>query len=351
MLLQVPIFSKQPSWTSAMAELMVAGRIEDNSQSLGCGIQFNDDDLSLNLHLSTVDVKSGARGWGSLKVNESFNKYTLSNFQATDRSYKRFCTIGTKTYCLESNYFTRKFIFSCFEDNGRIDLQVPNDLKCRNSAYRLIAVEKMIYLFYEYFATYIWVYHCELDKWENNVVQVSSLSNSNPSDYVRWSDVTFLDGVFYVVGCKNNSGSDDRYIVTIDSLAPLQIRNCIAFPNPFQHENAAVCTFDGKIAISGSNHDSTLHNTYSIFNVKATKWRMDLQPMNEGRAKHKLIHRNGFIYAVEKRPFIKNEKYDINLNTWIEIPKLTKRVQFIDVDDVKTTMGISNVIYAESIPL
>ncbi|XP_065218430.1 kelch repeat and BTB domain-containing protein 12-like [Planococcus citri] len=351
MLLQVPTFSKNPIWTSAVAELMVAARSEDSSHS-AYGILSDDGDLSLNLYLNSIDVESGARGWGRLKINESFDKCTLSNFQATDLSFKKFCTIGTKTYCLELNYFTRKFIFSCFEDNVGVDLQVPNDLKCRDGGYYIIAVEKMIYLFHGIFATDIWVYHCELGTWEKIFTEYDSpfLKDSFLSDYHPWFDVTFLDHVIYVVGCKNSNtvtDRDNRYILAIDSRAPYQIRNRITFPNPFQHENAAVCSFDGKIAISGSSHDSTLHNTFSIFDVTANKWRTDLQPMNEGRARHKMIHRDGFIYAVERRPFTKNEKYDVKLNTWIEMPKLPERAQFVSSDGVNITVGLGNVIYAE----
>ncbi|XP_065226558.1 kelch-like protein 23 [Planococcus citri] len=355
MLLQIPAFSKKPTWTSAVADLIVAAtRSEDSSQSVEYGTQFNDDDvdLSLNLYLTTVDVKSGVTGWGKLKINESFTNCTLSNFQASDLSFKKFCTIGTKTYCLELNFFTKKFVFSCFdEDNDRIDLQVPiNGVKWCNDAYRLIAVEKTIYLFRGYSATNIWAYHCELDTWENvfHVPSSPNLSKSVLYDYSGWSDVTVLDHVLYVVGCKNHiSKSDDRYIVSIDSRAP-RISNCIAFPNPFQHFYAAVCAFDGNLAISGSSHDSTLHNTFSIFDVTANKWKTDLQPMNEGRASHKLIHRDEFIYAVEMRPFIENEKYDVKSNTWIEIPKLPERVQFVSADGVNMIMGFyGGVIYAE----
>ncbi|XP_065215799.1 kelch-like ECH-associated protein 1 isoform X2 [Planococcus citri] len=355
MLLQLPTFSQKYAWTSAVAGLMVAARSEDSSRSVGYGIQFNDGDLSLNLYLNSIDVKSGARGWGRLKLNESFDYFTLSNFQAADLPvcYHKCCTIGSKIYCFESNYSSRKNenVFSYFEDNSRIDLQLPNDLKGLCYTVEMIAAKKTIYLFDGHFPTNIWVYHCELDTWDNNVFQIpqsSSMSSKSVLyDYSLWSGITYLDHVLYVVGCENHfSKSDNRYIVAIDSRAP-QISNCIAFPNPFQHENAAVCAFDGKIAISGSNHDGALHNTFSIFDVTANKWRTDLEPMNEGRARHKLIYRNGFIYAVERRPFIENEKYDVKLNTWIEIPKLPERAQFVNADGVNMTIGFCDVICAE----
>ncbi|XP_065218333.1 kelch-like protein 25 [Planococcus citri] len=348
-----------PTLRFALAELIAAARSKDDDESAEDENQSNNCDFNLNLYLYAVDVKSGAKGWGSLKLDESFSNYTLSNFQAMDPLCRaRICSVGLKTYYFERYFSTARkpYIFSCFEDGSRIDLQVPNDLHVYRS-FKMLAVGTVIYFFEGRYGSNnnIWVYNCELDTWQNNTFQVPSHGNSSKSvlcDYSHWSDVTYLDHVIHVVGCKKrNSTSGDRYIMSIDTRAP-QIKNLITFPSPFQHESAAVCAFDGKIAISGSNHDGTLHNTFSILDVTAGKWRTDLEPMNEGRAKHKLIHRNEFIYTVEKKPvIINNEKYDVKLNTWIEIPKLPERAEFVKPDGVSMTIGFGDLINAESIPL
>ncbi|XP_065220309.1 kelch-like protein 13 [Planococcus citri] len=341
--------------TSALAELVVDARSEDNSESAEDENQSdNNCNLNLNLYLETVDVKSGAKGWGTLKLNESFSNYTLSNYQAMDYCLPQICSLGLKTYCLAQDFATesinRKCVLSCFEDGSRIgDLQVPNELSVYD-CYEMIGVGKVIYFFQRCYDSKIWVYDCELDTWQ----KVSSLDNSSKSvlhDYSGWYDVAFLNNVIHIVGCKkSDSESDDRYILSIDTRAP-QITNLIAFPSTSQLINATVCAFDGKIAILGNNRDSilhrTLHSTFSIFDVTATKWRTDLEPMNEARAKHKLIHRDGFIYAVGKRPVINNEKYDVKLNTWIEIPKLPERAQFVKADGVNMTLGFGDLINAD----
>ncbi|XP_065220299.1 kelch-like protein 7 isoform X2 [Planococcus citri] len=341
--------------TSALADLMVAAESETDCESADDENQSNNHDLNLNLYLDAFDVKSGARGWGSLKMNESFSNYTLSNFQPMDLWYPRICSMGLKTYYFARNLSaeSKRCIFSCFEDSSRIDLRVPKEFSTYDS-YEMIAVGKVIYFFQGHYNSNIWVYDCELDTWQDNIFQVPlsyNLSKSVLYDYSQWSDVTFLDNAIYVIGCKNHdSGSDERYIISIDTRTP-QTRNLIAFPSSFQRENSTVCAFDGKIAISGTSQDSALLNTFSIFDVTAKKWRNDLKPMNESAARHKMIHRNGFIYAVDERPFNKNEKYDVKLNTWTEIPKVPERAQFVNADGVNMTIGFHGLINAEFISL
>ncbi|XP_065220305.1 kelch-like protein 40 [Planococcus citri] len=352
-LLRTCNFTTKP--TSALAELIFTARSEDNSESAQDENQSNNHDLNLNLYLDAFDVKSGARGWGSLKMNESFSNYTLSNFQPMDLWYPRICSMGLKTYYFAQNLSaeSKRCIFSCFEDSSRIDLRVPKEFSTYDS-YEMIAVGKVIYFFQGHYNSNIWVYDCELDTWQDNIFQVPlsyNLSKSVLYDYSQWSDVTFLDNAIYVIGCKNHdSGSDERYIISIDTRTP-QTRNLIAFPSSFQRENSTVCAFDGKIAISGTSQDSALLNTFSIFDVTAKKWRNDLKPMNESAARHKMIHRNGFIYAVDERPFNKNEKYDVKLNTWTEIPKVPERAQFVNADGVNMTIGFHGLINAEFISL
>ncbi|XP_065220317.1 kelch-like protein 24a [Planococcus citri] len=67
-LLRTCNFTTKP--TSALAELIFTARSEDNSESAQDENQSNNHDLNLNLYLDAFDVKSGARGWGSLKMNE-----------------------------------------------------------------------------------------------------------------------------------------------------------------------------------------------------------------------------------------------------------------------------------------
>ncbi|XP_065218085.1 kelch-like protein 40 [Planococcus citri] len=345
-LLQATKLSCKIVGASAFAELIVAAGstfiiTENHNEGAENSIQSTYD-WKLNVYLNAVDVKTGASGWGTLRLNESFDKYALSKFQATDHSYRKMCSIGTKIYCMEWNYFVEEFVFSCFENDSRTELAVPdlpisidhND--CLIPAdIEMTAVEDMIYLTYDEIDSPIWVYDCKWNVWQNDLAL---------DGYVHSFGLASLGHVLYVIGCKySSSESKETYILTIDTRSG--VRDLIAFPNPFQYENAAACAFDGKIAISGSNYDDILHNTFTIFDVTTREWRTDLKPMNDGRANHKLFYHDGFIYAVKNSPFIKNEKYDVKSDTWIEIPNLPKRAQCVDADGVNVIVAFEDVLH------
>ncbi|XP_065218141.1 kelch-like protein 17 [Planococcus citri] len=351
-LLQTPNFSSKIVGASAVAELIVAAESSfvssENHDDGRENLSQSNHDLKLNVYLNAVDVKTGARGWATLMLNESFDKYELSKFQATDQSYREICSIGTKIYCMEFNHFLEKLMFSCFENDSTTELAVPelplhDDGECQfPSNFRMTAVEDMIYMTYDDIDSPIWGYNCEVNAWQNDLF-IQNESNVALEGYSSWYGLASLGHVLYVIGCKYYSSSGDRCILTIDTRSG--VRDLIAFPNSLQHEHAAVCAFDGKIAISGSNHDDILHNTFSIFDVTAREWRTDLKPMNEGRANHELFHYGGFLYAVENNPFMKNEKYDLNLNTWIQIPNLPKRAQYVNADGVNVTVAFEDVLH------
>ncbi|XP_065217205.1 uncharacterized protein LOC135843302 isoform X2 [Planococcus citri] len=338
-LLQAPKFNSKTVGISAIPELVNSTKGEDGDKCAESSIPSSD--LILILYLNAVDVKSGAKGWATLKLNESFDKYTLSNFRASDSPYRKMCSIGTKIYCFEVNLQIEKYTFSCYDESGGIDLQVPNVYGNSTSKeyfitsdnyddyeYELIAdaEEKKIYLFYKVSDTDIWVYDCELNSWQGDTfkVPVKGSFKLKPAlyKYQDWFAVTFLDRVLYFLGCRQRydyAYYGTPYILTIDTRTP---------------------TIKSEVA-----------QLPSIIDLKTKEWITDLKPMNEGRAKHKLIHYNGFLYAVENSPFKKNEKYDVKLNTWIELPKLPERVQFVDADGVDMTIGFGSVINAESIRL
>ncbi|XP_065217203.1 kelch-like protein 3 [Planococcus citri] len=368
-LLKAPKFNSKSFEISAIPELIVAAKGEDCDKCAENTLPSSD--LNLVLYLNAVDVKSGAKGWATLKLNESFDKYTLSNFRASDSPYRKVCSIGTKIYCFEVNAQMGRYSFSCFDESGGIadDLLVPNVYGSSTSIgyyilsgdyvdYELIAdaKENKIYLLYGLLDTEIWVYDCELNSWQGDTfkVLVSELRGLQAAlyDYKEWFAVSFFDHVFYFVGCQRyySIGCDERRnILTIDTRTPT-VRNLVPFPK-FKHLNAAVCEFDGKLAISGSDYDGILRNAFSIYDVKTEELTTDLKPMNEGRAGHKMIHHNGFIYALENSPFNRNEKYDTKLNMWIEIPKLPERVQFVNTEGVDMTIAFTSVLNVESISL
>ncbi|XP_065218191.1 kelch-like protein 40a [Planococcus citri] len=359
-LVQTPKFTSRALATSLIAELVFnSGKSfsssEDNNDENSDDKLQSNCDMNLNVYLHGVDVKSGAKGWGTLKLNDSFDTYTLLNFRPEDSSFRRICTIGTKIYCFEWDCLKKKCRFSYYaEDSVEVTLKTPNNFPCHseNCNFEMIAVENNIYLFYVLSDTNIWIYNCELGRW-----QYSTLGFGFGNSFARnikaalqncsnWFALTSLDHGLYVIGCKDcTNNSDERYIAQIDTRTKSTTRNYTAFPKPFQHENSAVCAFDGKIVVSGSDHSGTLHNTFSIFDVTAGQWRTDLKPMNDGRARHKLIHNNGFIYTLDSRSFMKNEKYDVGLNTWIEMPNLPDRVQSVNADSVKATIGCKQIFH------
>ncbi|XP_065218381.1 kelch-like protein 7 [Planococcus citri] len=354
-LVQTPKFNNKALAASLLAELVLScGSSFLNSE---CKNENADDklqsncDMNFNVYLHGVDVKSGAKGWGTLKLNNSFDKYTLLNFRPEDYSFRRICLIGTKIYCLEWDRLKGNCGFYCYsEDNARVTLQTPANFACHDGScnFEMMAVENNIYLFYPLTNTDIWVYNCEVNSWQCQNFRVFTNRCTEPAlqNYSKWSALASLDHVIYVIGCKGHTGySDERYIAKIDTRTDSTTRNYVTFPKPFQHENAAVCAFDGKIAISGSDHGGILRNTFSIFDVTAGQWRTDLKPMNDGRARHKLIHHDGFIYTLDSSPFTKNEKYDVGLNTWIEMPSLPNRVQFVNSDSVNATIGCKQIFH------
>ncbi|XP_065218447.1 uncharacterized protein LOC135844225 isoform X2 [Planococcus citri] len=237
-LVQTPKFTSRAFATSVIAELVLncgssfSSSDEDNNESSDENFQSNCD-MNLNVYLHGVDVKSGAKGWGTLKLNDSFETYTLLNFQPEDSSFRRICLIGTKIYCLEWDRLKRKCCFSCYsEDNARVILQTPANFTCHSGScnFEMIAVECNIHLFYPLSDADIWVYNCEVNSWQYQTFRV----NRNRCDeaalqsHSKWFALTSLDHVLYVIGSENrNHVRDERERYMHESILELNLQSDI----------------------------------------------------------------------------------------------------------------------------
>ncbi|XP_065208760.1 kelch-like protein 17 [Planococcus citri] len=310
----------------------------------------SDDDshLNLNVYFNGIDVKTCEKGWGVLKMSDEFDTYALSSFYPSESTFKKVTRIGSKMFCLEST--GSKFQFSSYNEEGdKTALKVP---PFHFKLYDMVAVDSTLYVMKKDRDSKnaiqgLLAYDCGRNVWETKFISFQAFKPSttsetnafgiqhpfsfpefNFSDY-NCSALTSSDGVLYLVASR--LGESNQYLTLLDFRVPsvqAQVMGLVKFEQE-KHTNAAICAFDKKIALSGSNNQGALRNTFSIFDTTAKRWLYDVKPMNLARADHNLIHRNGFIYAVENNlPFVTNEKYDLKSNKWITIPTLPRRVAY-----------------------
>lgn len=179
----------------------------------------------------------------------------------------------------------------------------------------------------------ILAYDCERNEWEK-------LFSSKQH---RFSTLTCTNGILYLM--DNRAYLLNQCIITLDIRSPkTQTLSLFKDRSMPIGSNITVCAFDKKIAVSSSNYQSVLLDTFRIYDITANSWLKDVKPMNIAHVNHSLIHRNGFVYAVENN--VPNEKYDLKSNEWITIPALPRRVGVEYSDGIKT-LSIGRVFGAD----
>ncbi|XP_065213903.1 kelch-like protein 21 [Planococcus citri] len=332
---------------SVMSQLLVSSDDEPMNDASGGIPELHDNDfnLALNLYIKAIDVETGQRGWGILKLNSGLDKYVLSSFHPTSAWSKKVCRVGTKVYCFEilmtDGEETMNFSSYDEKDGTRMHLSMPPESpNFFIHEFEITVVETSIYLMITspYFS--IWLYDCETNTW-NNILR----KNEHENIYCNVSACTSLNGSFYIIAQKektteNNFRKPIKHIFSI-TYPTLIVKELTHVPlclngNLFLY----FCAFDGRIAISavfGTKYEYR-KNALFIFDLASSQWLISMEKMRRWHLNFYLFHFNGSLHVVENdRAMVPNEKYDLSSCKWTDLPNLPKQVTISNTNRVLAT--------------
>ncbi|XP_065213404.1 kelch-like protein 24a [Planococcus citri] len=337
--------------SSVMSQLLVSSDdkpINDASEGIS-ELHDNDFNLPLNLYLNAIDVETGQKGWGVLKLNSDLDKHVLSSFHPTSAWRKKVCRVGTKVYCFEilvnsdGDEEVTNFLLYDEKDGTRMHLSalpVPESPNFSIDEFEITAVETSIYLMIKKPFFSIWLYNCESNTW-NDVVS----ENYHNKIYCNVSACTFLDGSFYILAQEKKTtescpGEPIDYIFSI-TCSTLILKKLTKVPLRFNGNLCSYfCAFDNRLVISAVYGTRRRYekNTLFIFDLASSQWLISMEKMRRWHLNFYLFHFNGSLHVVENdRAMVPNEKYDLSSCKWTDLPNLPKQVTISNTNRVLAT--------------
>ncbi|XP_065214020.1 uncharacterized protein LOC135841131 [Planococcus citri] len=342
--------------STVMSQLLVCSDDKPINDASGGIQESHDDDLNLplNLYLNAIDVETGQKGWGVLKLNSDLDKYVLSSFHPTSAWSKKVCRVGTKVYCFEILFIDEQEVMNFFsydeKDGTRIHLSTPplEEMPDRLAGqFEITAMETSIYLMIKRPFFSIWLHDCVTNTW-NNILR----KNEHENIYCNVSACTSSNGSFYIIAQKENTTENNfrdpiSYYVFSITYRTLIVEELTEVPvglygNLFSYFSA----FDGRIALSAVFGTTYCHikNAIFIFDLASCQWLTDLEEMKSCHLNFHPFHFNGSVYVVENdRAMVPNGKYDLSSCKWTDLPSLPKQVTISNTHRVLATGEVFGV--------